>query len=95
MSVTIADMRFEYHDYDARGDTLFLSVKAPTGEPPDRAYETPEGHVVEYDADGAVVSIELLNARWLLERHGELRVTLPEHPAVASPGELESVLVPA
>lgn len=92
MAVTIADIRFEYHDYDARGDTLFLSVKAPGDQPPENAYETPEGHVVEYDEQGAVVSIELLNARWLLERDGELRVTLPEQPAVANSQELEAVL---
>ena len=92
MAVTIADIRFDYHDYDARGDTLFLSVARPSGQPPERAYETPEGHVVEYDEQGAVVSIELLNARWLLERNGELRVTLPEQPAVADLQELEAVL---
>jgi uncharacterized protein YuzE len=92
MAITIADIRFEYHDYDERGDTLFLSVKAPVGHPPDRAYETPEGHVVEYDERGAVVSIELLNARWLLEREGELRVTLPEHRAIADSDELAAAL---
>lgn len=93
MTVTIADIRFDFHDYDARGDTLFLSVDTPDRRAPDRAYETPEGHVVEYDEQGAVMSIELLNARWLLERDGELRVTLPERPAVANSRELEAVLV--
>jgi len=93
MTITIAETRFDYHDYDARGDTLFLSVKAPPRKhPPDRAYETPEGHVIEYDARGAIVSIELLNARWLLQRDGELRVTLPEHRAVADSDELDAVL---
>lgn len=92
MTVTIAGIRFNHHDYDARGDTLFLSVKPPSRRPPERAYETPEGHVVEYDEGGAVVSIELLNARWLLEQKGELRVTLPERPAVADSRELRAVL---
>jgi uncharacterized protein YuzE len=92
MAVTIAGIRFDYHDYDERGDTLFLSVEKPGGRQPDRAYETPEGHVVEYNKQGAMVSIELLNARWLLQRDGELRVTLPEQPAVADTHELEAAL---
>jgi uncharacterized protein YuzE len=92
MAVTIADIRFEYHDYDKRGDTLFLSVAPPKRQRPGRAYETPEGHVVEYDEHGAVVSIELLNTRWLLERDGELRVTLPEHRAIADSHELAAAL---
>lgn len=92
MAVTIAGIRFDYHDYDERGDTLFLSVATPGRWPPDRVHETPEGHVVEYDEQGKVTSIELLNARWLLERDGELRVTLPERPAVADQHELEAVL---
>jgi len=49
------------------------------------------GHV-EYDEHGGIVAIELLNARWLLEPDGELRVTLPERPAVADTRELEEVL---
>jgi hypothetical protein len=35
--------------------------------------------------------VELLNARWLLKQEGELRVTLPEHPAVADPDELAAI----
>ncbi len=92
MTVTIADIRFDYHDYDARGDTLFLSVKAPEDQVPHDAYETPEGHIVELDDHGAVISIELLNARWLIARDGELRLTLPEHRAVADSHELKAVL---
>jgi uncharacterized protein YuzE len=93
MAVTIAGIHFDYHDYDERGDTLFLSVEKPRGEPSGDTYETLEGHAIEYDAQGALCSIELLNVRWLLERYGELRVTLPEHPAVATSRELETVLV--
>lgn len=29
MSIAIADIRFTFHDYDPRGDTLFLSVGSP------------------------------------------------------------------
>lgn len=92
MAVTIAGTRFDFHDYDERGDTLFLSVERPDARAPERSFETAEGHVVEYDAEGALISIELLNVRWLLKRDGELRVTLPEQPAVAGGDELEAVL---
>jgi len=92
MTVAIADIRFDYHDYDARGDTLFLSVAKPSGQPPEHAYETPEGHVVECDERGTIVSIELLNARWLFKRDGELRVTLAEHRAIADSHDLEAAL---
>ena len=72
-----------------------MSVETAWG-PPDKqtpaTFETPEGHVVEYDERGAVSSIELLNARWMLERDGELRVTLPEHCAIADSHELAAAL---
>lgn len=42
MTITISGVRFDYHEHDARGDTLFLSIEQPRGDPPDRAYETPE-----------------------------------------------------
>jgi uncharacterized protein YuzE len=91
MAITLAGIRFNYHDYDERGDVLFLSIDGPIEKLHD-ALETPEGHIVEYDAAGAPIAIEFLNARWLLERDGELRVTLPEQPAVASPDDLKAVL---
>lgn len=90
MTITLAGIQFEHHDYDVRGDTLFLSVAPPSGKPPAHAHETPEGHVIEYDEAGAITAIELLNARWRLERDGEVRVTPPEHPAVADERELEA-----
>ncbi len=39
-----------------------------------------------------MIGMVLLNVRWTLERDGELRVTLPEHPAVADQRELEAAL---
>jgi uncharacterized protein YuzE len=92
MAITIAGVRFEYVDYDQRGDTLFLSVEAPNDRIPEDGYETPEGHFVVFDDSGALVSIEFLSPRWLLERHGELRLTLPEHATVANAGDLAPAL---
>jgi hypothetical protein len=54
MSITIAGIRFRHHDYDQRGDVLYLSGEGYEG-PPVTAYATPEGHNVEYDASGRIL----------------------------------------
>jgi uncharacterized protein YuzE len=59
MKITIASIDFDYHDHDERGDVLYLHMGEPNG-PPARALETPEGHTVEYDEQGAVVGLELM-----------------------------------
>lgn len=76
MSVTIAGITFEHHEYDERGDVLYLSTAVYEG-PPARAYATPEGHNVEYDGAGHVIGMTLVNVRWLLDRDGELMITWP------------------
>jgi hypothetical protein len=55
---------------------LYLSVEHYEG-PPARALSTPEGHNIEYDETGRVIGMTLTNVVWLLERNGELIVTLP------------------
>jgi uncharacterized protein YuzE len=93
MSVTIAGIDFTHHDYDARGDVLYLSTAGYDGtKPPFKALPTPEGHSVEYDEKGHVVSLILVNARWLLERDGELTIGWP--PARLAPDQLAEVLAP-
>jgi uncharacterized protein YuzE len=54
---------------------LYLSVGEPR-EPAD-SYGTAEGHNVRYDGTGQVIALTLVNAKWLLQRDGELRVTIP------------------
>lgn len=90
MSITIAGTEFDGVEYDARGDVLYLSVGAP--RQPARTLETAEGHAVDYDEGGRVIGMALLNVRWTLDRDGELRVTLPQRPAVADQRELEAAL---
>ncbi len=75
MSVTIADITFDRVEYDAEADVLYLHVGDPS-----RAVvfdETPEGHAVRLDREGNVVGLTLVRPKRLLERDGELRVTLP------------------
>jgi uncharacterized protein YuzE len=83
MKTTIAGIAFDYHDYDERGDVLFLHV-GPPNDPPAKAIETPEGHTVEYDERGAIVGLELMGVRGALERDGELMLTWPSAHVEAS-----------
>jgi hypothetical protein len=76
MSVMIVGIKIDRHDYDERGDVLYLSVEGYEG-PPAMAYASPEGHNVEYDTAGRVIGMTLVNVRWLLERKGELTITWP------------------
>ena len=76
MSITIGGIEFDHYTYDERGDVLYLSV----GEPrvPAETDATPEGHAVDFDADGNVKGMVLVNVRWLTDRDGELRITWPD-----------------
>lgn len=91
MGVTIAGVRFDNHEFDDRGDVLYLSVGPPRD--PARTVATPEGHAVDYDEAGAVIGIVLVNVRFLLERDGEVTVTIPPNGPVAAP--IEPALVTA
>jgi YD repeat-containing protein len=79
MTVKMGDLTFDHVAYDADGDVLYLHIGPPQAAA--GADETPEGHVVRYDAFGRVVGVTVLNARWLLERDGMVTVTLP-HPTL-------------
>lgn len=76
MSVIVAGITFETHEYDERSDVLYLSVAGYTGSPA-QAYASPEGHGVEYDDSDRVIAMTLVNVRWLLDRDGELTITWP------------------
>jgi uncharacterized protein YuzE len=75
MSITIAGTTFDNHEYDARGDVLYLTVGRP--KEPARTIATPEGHAVDYDEEGAVIGMVLVNVRFLLERDDAVTVTIP------------------
>lgn len=92
MKITIAGIDFDYHDYDERGDVLFLHVGAPK-EPPAKAWETPEGHTVEYDEHGAVVGLELMGVRGAIEAGRALQLTWP--PAQLAATALKPALAAA
>jgi hypothetical protein len=62
--------------YEAIGDVLYLS--APGDDKRASAQETPEGHAVRLDHEGRVTHLTAINARWLLDRDGELVATLAD-----------------
>ncbi len=91
MSVKIGGIEFDNVFYDQDGDVLYLHVGA-TNTAVDWD-ESPEGHHLRFGANGHLVGITIVNARWLLEQDGKITVTLPQIEVEAS--DLEGVLTPA
>lgn len=91
MKLTIAGIEFDHHDYDPRGDVLYLSVGEP--RPAAHGLETDEGHDVRYDEDWNVIGLTLLNVRWTLDREGSLTLSWP--PVKLDAEQLDGVLAAA
>lgn len=92
MSVTtIAGIPFDQHEYDKRGDVLYLSVGSPQAA--FKTIATPEGHAIDYDESGAVIGMVLVNVKFFLDRDGALTVTLPPDRVLAA--NIEPALIAA
>lgn len=89
MTVRIADITFDRVEYDAEADVLYLHIGDPSSAVD--FDETPEGHAVRFDEHGSIVGLTLIRPKRLLERDGELRVTLPV-PSNVSATELAPAL---
>lgn len=72
MTITIAGIDFDYHDYDERGDVLYLTWQSPRTRLRGRS-RRPRG-----------VGLELMGVRSTLERDGDLQVTWPPAHLAAS-----------
>ena len=92
MTITIGNITFDHATYDDRGDVLYLHVGDRQAAAD--SLGTPEGHAVRYNANGDVIGVTIVNARWLLDRDGKVTITIPERidvsaaalaPAMASP----------
>jgi uncharacterized protein YuzE len=79
---TLGGITFHDSRYDSEADVLYLRVEAESSM--DRSASTPEGHVALLDDDGQLIGLTIVNARWLLERDGEIKVTLPQLHGPAS-----------
>ena len=91
MSVRLGGIEFDNVDYDREVDVLYLHV----GEPSTAVDwdESSEGHHLRFGADGQLVGITIVNARWLLDEDGVIVITLPERRIETR--DLGDVLAPA
>lgn len=71
--VHAADLRLD-GTYEPIGDVLYLSSADDDKHAP--AQQTPEGHAVRLDDQGRITHLTAINAKWLLDRDGELIATL-------------------
>jgi uncharacterized protein YuzE len=92
MTVKIGNLTFDNATYDEQGDVLYLHVGDRQAAADSE--ETPEGHVLRFDSKGNIIGLTIINARWLLDRDGEMAVTLPEKVRVES-ATLEPLLAAA
>ncbi len=82
VSIKIGSLAFDRAEYDAEHDVLYLHL----GEPQDgEGEETPEGHVLRF-APGTkrIVGLTMMSPRFILERDGQLTVTVPETVAASA-----------
>lgn len=89
MTTRIGPYEFDHATYDPEGDVLYLRSGAP--RPAADTIATPEGHAVRFDEKREVIGITVVNAKWLIEREGKLRITVP-HLVETSADEVEGVL---
>ena len=76
MTVVLGELAFDNVVYDDGADVLYLHVGDPSTAV--EFGESPEGHALRYDADGRLVGITIVNARWLLEQDEAITITLPQ-----------------
>jgi uncharacterized protein YuzE len=72
--LTIDDAIFDRYHYDEVADTLCFHTEPAAWAV--NVDETLEDHLLRYDADGDLLSLTILNARWLLDRDDAIEVTL-------------------
>jgi uncharacterized protein YuzE len=90
INLRLGSIAFDYANYDAEFDILYLRV----GEPePSEAEDTPEGHAIHY-AMGTerIVALTLFSPRYILEHEGNLTVTLPETVETRSADDMADAL---
>lgn len=71
--VSAGDLEFD-GAYERITDVLYLSAAGDDKQAP--AQETPEGHAVRLDGQGRITHLTAINAKWFLDRDGELVATL-------------------
>lgn len=88
--IHLSTYAFDNVTYDAEGDVLYMSIGDP--QPASEALEAPEGHAVRFDAEQKVIGVTIINAKWYLEKEGDIKVTLPTTAAIADRREVEAAI---
>jgi uncharacterized protein YuzE len=76
MTITIGSSTFDNVFYDADVDVLYLRVGDPSTAV--EFDESPEGHALRFDVEGRLVGVTIVNAKSLIDRDGEIAITVPE-----------------
>ena len=93
MTITIGNITFDHATHDERGDVLYLHVGERQAAADSLA--APEGHAIRYNADGEVIGVTIVNARWLLDRDGKITITIPERIDVSADALAAALASPA
>ena len=92
VAVVIDGIAFDSYHYDEVADTLCFHI-GPTAWAVDFD-ETVEDHLLRFGADGDLLSLTILNARWLLDRDGAIEATLHDGgPTTRLPREVVEPLL--
>ncbi|MEJ7714729.1 MAG: hypothetical protein WKF40_03065 [Thermoleophilaceae bacterium] len=77
-------LAFDHADYDADGDVLYLPRRS--ARPRQKAGRRLARGTCCASSPGTrrIVGLTVINARWLLDRHGFVRVTVPETVAASA-----------
>lgn len=75
MTVRLGNQEFDSVVYDADGDVLYLHKGDPV--PAAETVPTSDGHAVSFDDVGEVIGITVVNVKWLVERDGQITITIP------------------
>ncbi len=90
MIIRLGAHEFDDVVYDAEGDVLYLHRGKPI--PASETLATPEGHAVRLGDAGEIIGITIVNAKWLLERDGQITISVPEY-IETSASDLAAALV--
>jgi len=92
VNIRIGTVTFDLADYDAENDVLYLHIGEPRKA---EGEETAEGHVLRFKPDTQqIVGLTVLGVQSILDRDGELRITIPESVKVNA-GDLAPALAAA
>lgn len=92
MMFRIGGQDFEHATYDEDADVLYLRNGEPGSPMGGTTHATPEGHAVSISSGNEIVGLTIVNARWLIERDGEIAITVPDRQIAVTPADVGAAL---